>query len=171
MSKLLNVSSSPHVRDQVTTSNIMLDVAIAMIPATAYGVYQFGIKAALVILATVLSCVLSEYVYETLMGKPVTISDGSALVTGMILALNMPPEHPAVDSGTGRYLRYYCCKAVIRRPWPELHEPGSGGQMFLTYCICGQDDYLHIQRRGSKPHTARSLKGRPGSGYSGHVHR
>ena len=55
MSKLLNVSSSPHVRDQVTTSNIMLDVAIAMIPATAYGVHQFGIKAALVILVTVLS--------------------------------------------------------------------------------------------------------------------
>ena len=136
MSKLLNVSSSPHVRDQVTTSNIMLDVAIAMIPATAYGVYQFGIKAALVILATVLSCVLSEYVYETLMGKPVTISDGSALVTGMILALNMPPGI--------RYLCCYCCKAVIRRPWPEFHEPGSGGQMFLTHRICGQDDYLHI---------------------------
>ena len=58
----------------------MLDVAMAIIPATAYGVYQFGIKAALVILATVLSCVLSEYVYDTLMGKPVTISDGSALV-------------------------------------------------------------------------------------------
>lgn len=94
MSKLLNVSSSPHVRDQVTTQNIMLDVAIAMIPASAYGVYQFGVKAALILLISVLSCVLSEYVFESLMGKPITVSDGSALVTGMILGLNMPPAIP-----------------------------------------------------------------------------
>lgn len=94
MSKLLNVSSSPHVRDQVTTQNIMLDVAIAMIPASAYGVYQFGIKAALVLLISVLSCVLSEYIFESLMGKSITVSDGSALVTGMILGLNMPPAIP-----------------------------------------------------------------------------
>ena len=94
MSKLLNVSSSPHARDQVTTQNIMLDVAIAMIPASAYGVYQFGYKAALILLVSVLSCVLSEYLFESLMGKPVTVSDGSALVTGMILGLNMPPAIP-----------------------------------------------------------------------------
>ena len=65
--------------------------------------------------------------------------------------------HLDVYKRQGRYLRYYCCKAVIRRPWPELHEPGSGGQMFLTYCICGQDDYLHIQGCGSKTHTARKM--------------
>ena len=72
----------------------MGDVVIAMIPATVYGVYQFGLKALLIILVTVASCLLSEYVYESLMGKPITIMDGSALVTGMILALNMPPEIP-----------------------------------------------------------------------------
>ncbi len=143
MSKLLNVSSSPHARDQVTTSNIMLDVAIAMIPATAYGVYQFGIKAALVILVTVLSCVLSEYVYETLMGKPVTISDGSALVTGMILALNMPPSIPLWIPVLGGIFAVIVVKQLYGA-WPELYEPGSGGQMFLTHRICGQDDYLHI---------------------------
>ena len=94
MNKLLNVSSSPHVRSGVTTKNIMYDVAIAMIPATVWGVMQFGLYSLLVVAATVLSCVLSEYVFEVLMKKPVTISDGSALVTGMILGLNMPPSIP-----------------------------------------------------------------------------
>lgn len=94
MSKLLNVSSSPHLRDKITTQNIMLDVAIAMIPATAYGVYQFGAKAFFVMLVSILSCVLSEYIFEALMNKPITVKDGSAFVTGMILGLNMPPEIP-----------------------------------------------------------------------------
>ena len=90
MSKLLNVSSSPHVRCGVSTKNLMYDVAIAMLPATIWGVMQFGIYSLIVVVATVLSCVLSEYLFETLMHKPVTISDGSALVTGMILGLWMP---------------------------------------------------------------------------------
>ena len=94
MSKLLNVSSSPHVRSHETTHSIMLDVAIAMLPATAFGVYHFGMHALLVLIVTVAACVLSEYVYEKLMKKPSTISDCSALVTGLILALNMPPEIP-----------------------------------------------------------------------------
>lgn len=94
MGKLLNVSSSPHARSSVLTQNLMGDVVIAMIPATVFGVYQFGLKALLIILVTVASCVLSEFVYESLLGKPITIMDGSALVTGMILALNMPPEIP-----------------------------------------------------------------------------
>ena len=94
MSKLLNVSSSPHVRSSVSTQNLMYDVAIAMLPATIWGVMQFGFYSLVVVAATVLSCVLSEYVFETLMKKPITISDGSALVTGMILGLNMPPTIP-----------------------------------------------------------------------------
>ena len=62
MSKLLNVSSSPHVRSHETTHSIMLDVAIAMLPATAFGVYHFGMHALLVLIVTVAACVLSEYV-------------------------------------------------------------------------------------------------------------
>ena len=94
MNKLLNVSSSPHARSSVLTQNLMFDVAIAMVPATVYGVYQFGLKALCILLVTITGAVLSEYVYESLMGKPITIMDGSALVTGMILGLNMPPEIP-----------------------------------------------------------------------------
>ena len=94
MNKLLNVSSSPHARSSVLTGNLMFDVAIAMVPAAVYGVYQFGLKALCVLLVTMAGSVLSEYVYESLMGKPITVMDGSALVTGMILGLNMPPEIP-----------------------------------------------------------------------------
>ena len=94
MSRLLNVSSSPHVRDTVTTKSIMYDVLIAMLPAAAFGVFQFGFHALLVIIITMAACALSEYVYEYALGKPITIMDGSALVTGMILALICLPISP-----------------------------------------------------------------------------
>ena len=67
MGKLFNVSSSPHVRSKHTTQGLMLDVAIAMIPASIYGVWQFGMHALVVLIATVLSCVISEYGFEKLM--------------------------------------------------------------------------------------------------------
>lgn len=138
MSKLLNVSSSPHVRDHVTTSNIMLDVAIAMLPATAYGVYQFGIKAALVILVTVLSCVLSEYVFETLMGKPVTISDGSALVTGMILALNMPPSIPLWIPVLGGIFAIIVVKQLYGGLGQNFMNPALAARCFLLIAFAGK---------------------------------
>ena len=94
MAKLLNVSSSPHVRSHDTTQGLMLDVCIAMLPATAFGVFQFGLNALMVLLVTVAACVASEYVYETIMKKPITVYDLSAVVTGMILALNMPANIP-----------------------------------------------------------------------------
>ena len=92
--KLYHVSSSPHVRSNVTTRKIMTDVAIAMLPATAFGIYRFGLHALLTVVLTVAAAVISEYLYEYLMKRPITISDGSAVVTGMILALNMPPQIP-----------------------------------------------------------------------------
>lgn len=94
MSELLNVSSSPHIREQDTTQSIMFDVAIALVPATVFGIYHFGIKALLIILVSVITCVLTEYVYQNLMGLPVKISDGSALVTGLLLALNLSANVP-----------------------------------------------------------------------------
>lgn len=138
MSKLLNVSSSPHVRDRVTTQNIMLDVAIAMIPATAYGVYQFGIKAALVLLISVLSCVLSEYVFETLMGRPVTVSDGSALVTGMILGLNMPPAIPLWIPFLGGVFAVIVVKQLYGGLGQNFMNPALAARCFLLISFAGK---------------------------------
>ena len=90
----LIVSSSPHIHDKRTTSNIMLDVIIALIPATIMGVYYFGMRAGLVLLTSVISCVLCEYIYQKASGKTVAVNDLSAAVTGLLLGLNLPSSIP-----------------------------------------------------------------------------
>lgn len=94
MSQLMKVSSNPHVRSHITTSNIMLAVIIALLPAAGFGIYNFGLDALILILVTVATTVLTEYIYEKLMHKPVTIGDYSAVVTGLLLALNLPSTAP-----------------------------------------------------------------------------
>ena len=91
---MYNVSVSPHIREQSTTRSIMRDVAIALIPTLAFGVYRFGIDALKTIALCVAACIASEAIFEIIIKKPVTIHDNSALVTGLILALNLPPTAP-----------------------------------------------------------------------------
>lgn len=94
MEHKLIVSSSPHIFKKESVSDIMLDVIIGLLPATFMGVYCFGPRAALVILTAVCASVLSEYLYQKLMKKQVTVRDFSAVVTGLLIALNMPPAIP-----------------------------------------------------------------------------
>lgn len=89
---MYNVSVSPHIRDKSSTRKIMIDVCIALVPTLAFGVWSFGLNALIVIVSSVLSCVVSEAVFELIIKKPVTVFDFSAVVTGLILALNMPPD-------------------------------------------------------------------------------
>lgn len=89
---MYNVSVSPHIRDKSNTTKIMLDVCIALAPTLIFGVCYFGLNALVVIISSVVSCVLSEAVFELITKKPITVGDLSAVVTGLILALNMPPE-------------------------------------------------------------------------------
>ena len=137
MNKLFNVSSSPHVRCGVTTKNIMYDVAIAMLPATIWGVMQFGLYSLLVVAVTVLSCVLSEYVFETLMKKPITISDGSALVTGMILGLNMPPSIPLWMPVLGGMFSIIVVKQLYGGLGQNFMNPALAGRCFLLISFAG----------------------------------
>lgn len=138
MNKLLNVSSSPHVRSRVTTQNLMLDVAIAMLPASVYGVYQFGIKAALILLVSVLSCILSEYLFEVLMKNPVTVSDGSALVTGMILGLNMPPAIPLWIPFLGGVFAIIVVKQLYGGLGQNFMNPALAARCFLLISFAGK---------------------------------
>ena len=92
--KLLNVSSSPHIRANCTTSRLMFYVLIALMPATIFGIYNFGIRALMHISITVAICVLTEYIYEHFMHKKITIGDFSAAVTGLLLAMNLPASAP-----------------------------------------------------------------------------
>ena len=131
MSKLLNVSSSPHVRSDVITSNLMGDVIIAMIPTAVYGVWQFGVHAALVLIMTVLSCVISEYLFERLLNKPVTVGDLSAVVTGLILGLNMPPGIPVWIPCLGGVFAIIVVKQLYGGLGQNFMNPALAARCFL----------------------------------------
>ncbi|MCH5321272.1 MAG: RnfABCDGE type electron transport complex subunit D [Eubacterium sp.] len=88
---MYNVSISPHVREKSTTKAIMRDVAIAVLPTLAFGVYHFGLNALFVTLICVATCVISEVLFELISKRPITVFDYSAVVTGLILAINLPP--------------------------------------------------------------------------------
>ena len=90
MGEKLVVSSSPHIKSGVTTRKIMLDVIIALVPAGIASIIIFGLRALLIIAVTVASCVLSEYVSRRVMKRKQTIGDLSAVVTGLLLAYNLP---------------------------------------------------------------------------------
>ena len=137
MSKLFNVSSSPHVRNNDTTQRIMRDVAIAMLPATAYGVYQFGLYSLLIVILTVVSCVVSEYVWEKAMKKPVTVYDCSAVVTGMILALNMPPEIPFWIPILGGVFAIIVVKQLYGGLGQNFMNPALAARCFLLISFAG----------------------------------
>lgn len=138
MGKLLNVSSSPHVRSKDTTKSIMTDVCIAMLPATAFGVYLFGIRALLVVIATVVACVVSEYVCEKVLNKPITIGDMSAVVTGMILALNMPASIPLWIPMLGGVFAIVVVKQLYGGLGQNFMNPALAARCFLLISFAGK---------------------------------
>ena len=86
MSELYNISSSPHIRAKDTSAKIMLYVIIALLPASIFGVYNFGLRALLLIAVCIASCVASEWIFEKIVHKKSTITDFSAVLTGLLLA-------------------------------------------------------------------------------------
>lgn len=89
-----NVSSNPHIRAFMSTNHIMLIVAGSLLPALCYGVYHFGYRALLVVLASVLSCMLTEIAFLMITGKGKSLKECSSLVTGLLLGLNLPVSSP-----------------------------------------------------------------------------
>lgn len=92
--KKVVVSSSPHINDPLTTSQIMRLVFISLIPASIWGIYSFGLQVFFIILTSVLTSILSELIYQVLTKQKVTIKDGSAALTGLLLALIVSPTTP-----------------------------------------------------------------------------
>ena len=131
MGKLRKVSSNPHVRSSVTTSNIMIWVLIALLPATGYGIYNFGIYTMFVIGVSVAACVVSELVYEILLRKRVTIGDFTAVVTGLLLALNMPPEVPLWVPALGGVFAIIMVKQLFGGLGHNFMNPALGARCFL----------------------------------------
>ena len=138
MSKVLNLSANPHVRDKVTTASIMRDVVIAMVPTTLYGVIQWGFNAALVVVLTVAFAVLSEYAYEKFMKLPITIGDWSAAVTGLILALNCPPDIPVWIPCLGSFFAIVVIKQLYGGLGQNWMNPALGARCFLLISFAGK---------------------------------
>lgn len=131
------LSSSPHIRDKVTSSNIMLMVVIALLPASAFGVYNFGIPALIVLISTTVSAVLTEYIYEKLMHKKITINDWSAVVTGLLLGLNMPASAPWWMGALGSVFAILVVKQLFGGLGQNFMNPALGARCFLLISFAG----------------------------------
>ena len=139
MSEQLNISSSPHIRSKASTSNIMLWVVIALLPATAFGIYNFrDTHAWLVVIVTTAVAVLTEYIYEKLMKKPVTIKDFSAVVTGLLLALNLPPNAPLWMGALGSVFAILIVKQLFGGLGQNFMNPALGARCFLLISFTGR---------------------------------
>ena len=137
MSELKKVSSNPHVRAKITTSHIMLAVVIALLPTSIYGIYNFGIKAAVLILITVASTVLTEYIYERAMKKKITIGDFSAVVTGLLLALNLPVSAPWWIGVVGGVFAILVVKMLFGGLGQNFMNPALAARCFLLISFTG----------------------------------
>lgn len=143
MSDLMNVSSNPHIRSKVSTGNIMLAVVIALLPAAGFGIYNFGTDALILILITVATTVLTEYLYEKLMHKKITIDDFSAVVTGLLLALNLPSTAPWWIGVVGGVFAILVVKMLFGGLGQNFMNPALGARCFLlisyTSIMCNFD--------------------------------
>lgn len=139
MSEQLKISSSPHIRSKATTSNIMMWVAIALLPATAFGIYNFrDTHAWLVVIVTTAAAVLTEYIYEKLMHKPITIKDFSAVVTGLLLALNLPPTAPLWMGVLGSVFAILVVKQLFGGLGQNFMNPALAARCFLLISFTGR---------------------------------
>ena len=131
MSDLMKVSSNPHIRSKASTSSIMLAVVIALLPAAGFGIYNFGLDALILILVTVLSTVLTEYIFEKILGKKSTIGDYSAVVTGLLLALNLPSSAPWWIGVIGGIFAILVVKMLFGGLGQNFMNPALGARCFL----------------------------------------
>ncbi len=131
MSDLYHVSSSPHVRAKDTTSRIMLYVIIALLPTSVFGIINFGLRAALLIIVTVLSCIFSEVIFNIIVHKRNTIDDLSAIVTGLLLALNLPVNLPLWEAILGSVFAIVIVKCLFGGLGQNFMNPALGARCFL----------------------------------------
>ena len=138
MDEKLIVSSSPHILDNDTTRNIMLDVIIALLPATVAALYYFKTNAAIIILLSVLSAVVSEAVYQKATNQPVTINDLSAVVTGLLLAFNLPASAPWWMPIFGSAFAIIIVKQFFGGVGQNFMNPALAARIFLTISYTGR---------------------------------
>ena len=125
------VSGTPHVRSKESIQSIMRDVLIALVPATAAGIFYFGAKALILIVAAIVSAVFFEWLYEKITKKPVTINDLSAVVTGLLLAMNLPASAPVWVAIVGSAFAIIFAKQLFGGLGQNFINPALAGRAFL----------------------------------------
>ena len=133
----MNISASPHIRSGETTTGIMADVMIALLPAAAMGVYNFGLRAALMILICVTACMVFEYFSEILMKRKNTVRDLSAAVTGMLLAMNLPVDLPYWMAILGCLFAIVVVKQLFGGIGQNFMNPALAARCFLVLSFVG----------------------------------
>ena len=136
--QLYKVSANPHVRDKATTHSIMLDVIIALLPATLFGFYNFGLPAVITTVISIATCVIAEYLWQRFMGKKITVRDMSAALTGLLLALNLPPEVPFWLPILGGLFAIIVVKQVFGGLGQNFMNPALGARCFLLLSFTGR---------------------------------
>ena len=129
---MLQVSSSPHIRDNTTSRRLMLDVIIALIPAVAASIYIFGSAAAIIITVTTGTAVLFEFLSRLAMKRYNSIGDLSAVVTGLILALNLPPTIPLWMAAVGSFVAIVVVKQMFGGIGHNFMNPAMAARVILT---------------------------------------
>lgn len=134
----MTISSSPHIRDKETTTNLMGQVIVALMPATIFGIYNFGIHALSVILVSIVSCVIFEAAFEKIVGKKNTVLDLSAILTGLLLALNLPSEVPLWIPVIGSFFAIVVVKQLFGGLGQNFMNPALGARCFLLISFTGR---------------------------------
>ncbi|GAK58643.1 electron transport complex, RnfABCDGE type, D subunit [Candidatus Vecturithrix granuli] len=135
--QLFVISSAPHVNSEETIPKIMYTVVLALIPAMLCAVIFFGFRAVLLIATCVIACVLTEYVFQRTRKKDVTITDGSAIITGILLALVLPPKLSLLSAVLGSVVAIALGKQVFGGLGHNIFNPALVGRAFLqaTYPV------------------------------------
>ncbi len=128
----LNISSSPHVRGRETTSSIMLIVIIALLPTSIFGIVNFGLRALVQLLVAVAAAVLSELFMNKIRKQPVTIGDLSAVLTGLLLGLNVPVSLPVWETALGSAFAIIIAKMMFGGLGQNFMNPALAGRCFLV---------------------------------------
>ena len=133
----LIATSNPHIRGSETTRSIMLDVIIAMLPALIWGIFKFGLEALILTAVSVIGCVFFEWAYRTLMKKPHSAGDLSAVVTGMLLSFVCPPSTPLWMILIGDFFAIIVVKQLFGGIGKNFVNPALAGRAFLLGSYAG----------------------------------
>ena len=142
---MFNVSSNPHVKDRITTQRVMLYVIIALLPTTLFAVFnytsmfglKYGIRTMLLVAYCVATCVVAEFLFNKITKRPNTVGDLSAVVTGLILALNLPVTLPYWMAMVGSAFAIIIVKMIFGGLGQNFMNPALGARCFLVLSFAG----------------------------------